>query len=160
MRGPHWENFSVRRFPSASIGREIPSYIKDTTDFLCKLRSVDKIPPGSLLLTLDVRSLYTNIPHKEGIDACRNILNTRAVQDPPIEDIINLMKLILRKNNFSFNEDHYLQIKRTAMGTRTAPSYANIFMDNLERDILASREKTPSTWWRYIEDVQYISIKT
>ena len=26
-------------------------------------------------------------------------------------------------------------------------------MDNLEREILASTEKTPSTWWRYIDDV-------
>ena len=35
------------------------------------------------------------------------------------------------------------------MGTRMAPSYANIFMDSLERRILAEEERIPSTWWRY-----------
>ena len=34
-----------------------------------------------------------------------------------------------------------------------APSYANTFMDDLERSILANAEKTPSIWWRYIDDV-------
>ena len=34
-----------------------------------------------------------------------------------------------------------------------APSYVNIFMDNLERRILANLDAVPSTWWRYIDDV-------
>ena len=86
-----------------------PSYIKDTTDFLCKLKSVGKIPPGSLLLSLDVRSLYTNIPHQEGIYvyACRKILSTRDIQEPPTDDIINLTISILTKNNFTFNEQQF-----------------------------------------------------
>ena len=67
----------------------IPSYIKDTTDFLCKLKSVGQIPKGSLLLTLDVSALYTNILHNEGIEACRKTLNTYGVQDPPTQDVIN-----------------------------------------------------------------------
>ena len=54
------------------------------------------------------------------------------------------------KNNFSFNNEYYLQLKGKAMGTRIAPLYANIFMDDLERNILANAERTPSIWWRYI----------
>ena len=35
-----------------------------------------------------------------------------------------------------------------------APSYANIFMDKLERLELISRaQRTPHTWWRYIDDI-------
>ena len=88
---------------------------------------------GCLLVILDVRSLYTNIPHIEGIEACRELLNTRSVQEPPTEDIVKLITLILTKNNFSFNYEHYLQLKGMAMDTCMAPLYANIFMDNLER---------------------------
>ena len=40
-----------------------------------------------------------------------------------------------------------------AMGTRMAPSYANIFMGNLERKILEKVDKRPNVWWRYIHDV-------
>ena len=54
---------------------KLPSYIKDTTHFLRKLDSLPELPDGCLLVTLDVSSLYTNIPHKEGIHACRNWLS-------------------------------------------------------------------------------------
>ena len=39
------------------------------------------------------------------------------------------------------------------MGTCMAPSYVNIFMDNLERWILANLGAVPSTWWRYRDDI-------
>ena len=39
------------------------------------------------------------------------------------------------------------------MGTQIVPSYTNIFMDDLEKWMLASMEETPSTWWRYIDDI-------
>ena len=93
------------------LGEKVTSHIKDTTDFLLKLKSVGIVPPGSLLETLDVLSLYTNILHAEGIKACRELLNTRVVQEAPTEDIVNLITLILTKNNFSFNDEHYLQLK-------------------------------------------------
>ena len=43
------------------IVKEIPSYVKDTQDFLKKLEKVKDIPQEILLVTLDVNSLYTNI---------------------------------------------------------------------------------------------------
>jgi hypothetical protein len=42
--------------------------------------------------------------------------------------------MVLKKNNFTFNGDHYLQINGTAMGTKMAPSYANTFMGNLKNN--------------------------
>ena len=53
------------------IGKNIPSYVRDTTDFLQKLDKVKNIPNDCLLVTLDVKSLYTNIPNNEGIKAVR-----------------------------------------------------------------------------------------
>ena len=134
--------------------KRIPSYIKDTTDFLLKLLSV-RVSPGSLLLTLDVRALYANIPHETGTQACRKLLNTRDILEPPTGDIIKLITLMLKRNNFCFNNEHYIQRKGTAMGTCMAPSYVNIhvFMDDLERRILASLDRVPTMWWRYIDDV-------
>ena len=48
---------------------QIPSYLRDTTDFLRKLLTLETLPPRSILVTLDVSSLYTNIPHNEGMAA-------------------------------------------------------------------------------------------
>ena len=41
----------------------------------------------------------------------------------------------------------------TVMGTQMAPSYSNLFMGRLERDLLQQAEKKPSTWLRYIDDI-------
>ena len=71
----------------------IPSYIWDTTDFLNKLHELPLLPSGSLLVTLDVSSLYTNIPHDEGIQACEEALNSRTDQSLPTGDLCNLIQL-------------------------------------------------------------------
>ena len=44
----------------------------------------------------------------------------------PTDAIIELIALILTKNNFTFNEKHFIQIKGTAMSTQIAPYYTNI----------------------------------
>ena len=43
----------------------LPSYIKATTHFLLQLQNLGQLPENAILVTLDVSSLYTNIPHKK-----------------------------------------------------------------------------------------------
>ena len=52
-----------------------------------------------------------------------------------------------------FEEQHYLQTHGTGMGTQMAPSYANIFMGDLDRKILTHMDKRPDIWCRNIDDV-------
>ena len=59
----------------------IPCYVKGTTEFINKLASAMAIPPDVLLVTMDVTSLYVNIPHVLGVDACSNFLNDHCVTD-------------------------------------------------------------------------------
>ena len=42
------------------------SYLKDTTDFLNFIEST-KLLKNTVLVSMDVTSLYTNIPHEEGV---------------------------------------------------------------------------------------------
>ena len=46
-----------------SIVKETPSYVQDTTDFLRKINQINFVPDNSYLVSLDVKSLYTNIPN-------------------------------------------------------------------------------------------------
>ncbi|XP_030842371.1 uncharacterized protein LOC115924431, partial [Strongylocentrotus purpuratus] len=136
---------------------QISSYIHDTPDFLRKLEGIkDQIPSTAIIGTFDVSSLYTNIPHEEGVRACSLALAKAGHTTPPISDVGTLMRLILTKNNFSFLGEHYLQVHGTAMGTRIAPSTACLFMGDLEERILASAPCRPWIWWRYIDDVFFI----
>ena len=94
--------------------------------------------------------MYTNVPHTDGINACRSFLH-RHTNDPAlINGIPILIDFILTHN--LFNNDHYLQIKGTAMRTKMAPAYANIFMDAIETFFSASPLK-PTSYYRYIGDI-------
>ena len=48
--------------------KQIPSYVKDTNDFISKINAVKSVPKNSYLVTMDVRSFYTNIPNAEAFD--------------------------------------------------------------------------------------------
>ena len=48
------------------IAQKQDSYLKDTTDFLNFIEST-KLPKNTFLVSMDVTSLYTNIPHEEGV---------------------------------------------------------------------------------------------
>ena len=98
--------------------------------------------------------LYTNIPHKEGIDAIKYFLhNKRRDINPPNHRLLEMLELVLKCNNFTFNGDHYLQINGTAMGTKVAPTYANLFMDHLESKHIYTHPLCPQIWKRFIDDI-------
>ena len=61
--------------------------------------------------------------------------------------------MILTMNNFTFNDSHYLQIHGTAMGTKMAPSFANLFLGLFEKNALRNAPFQPHTWLRYIDDI-------
>lgn len=135
------------------IPQTYPSYIKDSGHFLSDIADLI-IPEGSLLVTLDVCSLYTNIPHKDGIEAVRQEYE-RSASDHSIDGatLATLLKLILQYNNFEFNDDHFVQVNGTSMGTKIGPNYANIFMGVLEKEFLSSQTLTPLFYKRYIDDI-------
>ena len=69
-----------------------------------QLQQLGPLPDNAILVTLDVSSLYTNIPHNEGIDACRYFLNTRQDKSLPAENICGLIRMILPwSQRLSFN---------------------------------------------------------
>ena len=108
-------------------------------------------------MTADVSSLYTNNPHNEGIQACNNALNTRPDPTPPTNQLIRLLELVLTLNNFQFNGQDYLQIEGTAMGTPVAPSYANIYMGEIETKIMQQPNSIlHNSWKRFIDDIFFI----
>jgi hypothetical protein len=103
---------------------------------------------------MDVTSLYTNIPHDEGIEACRDVWNNRINQRPSTESFTQLLGHVLKFNNFMFNGEHYLQISGIAIGTKMAPSYSNIFMGRLERRLPYYSPTKPLSWLCFIDDIE------
>ncbi|XP_053383797.1 uncharacterized protein LOC128550001 [Mercenaria mercenaria] len=110
--------------------QSLPSYIKDTNDFITKLKQHKLSNHKTFLVTLDVNSLYTNIPHTEGIEACKYFLeNSNYNGRLSVDSVCKLIQTVLENNFFKFNNDNYLQKTGTAMGSPMAPSFASLFMD-------------------------------
>ena len=71
----------------------------------------------------------------------------------PTNSLRGLLRLILQENSFQFNGRNYLQTHGTAMGTKVAVAFANIFMSAVETEIINKSKIKPLEWKRYIDDV-------
>ena len=133
----------------------VESYIKDTNHFLRIIEDYH-LEDGDIIGTLDVKSLYTNIRNDEGLTALKNVLSRNGHTNPEPGVLENLASVVLKNNIFRFKDDIYLQKQGTAMGTRMAPSYAIIYMAEVEENLLARAILKPELWKRFIDDIFFI----
>ena len=90
------------------LATQVKSYIRDTTNFLNKIKNLETLPHNAILVTLDVRSLYSNIKHNEGLNSLQESLDNRIDKTAPTKVLITLMNHVLTLNNFNLNGRHYL----------------------------------------------------
>ena len=134
--GYYTENISpFLYFNLQPLAQAVKSYIKDTNDFLNKLRSLPKLPSEIILCTVDVVGLYPNIPHEEGLSALRKRLDNRKEKYISTDTLCDLAKVVLKNNIFKFSKKIFKQKRGTAIGTKFAPPYSILFMAELEEKI-------------------------
>ena len=80
--------------------KESKFYVKDSTDFIKKINNLGKIPKNSILVTMDVHSLYTNIPHNEAIKA---VETTSKCKNKSENVIITFFEINSNFNQFYLN---------------------------------------------------------
>ena len=80
-----------------------------------------------------MKSLHTKIPNNAGTKAVREAYDNHSNKTVATKVIIPFLSLILTLNNFVFGSTNYLQIMGFPMGTICASAYANIFMDQFEK---------------------------
>uniref|UniRef100_A0A8C5WJC8 Reverse transcriptase domain-containing protein n=1 Tax=Leptobrachium leishanense TaxID=445787 RepID=A0A8C5WJC8_9ANUR len=131
------------------------TYLRDTIEMINVLTDVDW-KDGDILVTSDVQSLYTIIPHNKGIEAAKFFLEKgQKLQPEQIDFILKGIQLILEHNYFWFSEEFYLQVSGTAMGTRFAPSFANLFMAHWENSFLSDWKTNLVLYRRYISTIYF-----
>ena len=130
----------------------IPSYIKASPHLISLLENT-AIPQNVILATIDVSSLYTNIPQDEGTEARLHAIEAVEASHIPRNTLHQLFEIVIKCNAFIFDGQIYTQVQATAMGTKMAPSYANLFMDRFERAFIAQEPIQPLIWKRYIDDI-------
>ena len=81
------------------IVKNIPSYIKDTNNFIKKTKDV-KVPKDAILVSLDVKALYTSIPNPECIAAVKRAYDKYQQKTIATKVLTTFLALILTLNNF------------------------------------------------------------
>ena len=74
-----------------------------------------------MIVTVDVKSLYTNINAEEALKLCKEALDKTDIKPDLINLIIKLLELVLTLNIFEFNGELFLQLIGVAMGQKPAP---------------------------------------
>uniref|UniRef100_A0A8C5LUX9 Reverse transcriptase domain-containing protein n=1 Tax=Leptobrachium leishanense TaxID=445787 RepID=A0A8C5LUX9_9ANUR len=138
--------------------QRIASFILDTNEFLIKLRDIIVVD-SSILVSLDITSLYTSIQNIEGMRAMKNALIELGFRDNQLQFLLDLLDLVLGNSFFLFDGVFYTQIRGTSMGTNVAPTYANIFMSEFEENVVykcSLFQQYAHHWYRYIDDIIFI----
>ena len=131
-------------------------YIRDSSHFLEKIKSIRSIPDNAMLVTADVVGLYPSIPHSPGLNSLRKALEKRLNKQIPTNDLVKMAKLVLSNNYFEVSEKVFQQISGTAIGTKFAPPYACIYMEEVETEFLKTQRLKPLIWLRFIDDIFFV----
>ncbi len=142
---------SLVEFFLAPLARRAPSFVRDSLHVISRLKGFT-VPDEAILFTMDVSSLYTNVPIDEGLAAVSRAFLKYPDPKRPDASILSILSLLLRNNDFFFKDEHFLQTHGTAMGSAYGASFANIFLAEWEEKIF-SYNKRPSFWIRYIDDI-------
>ena len=105
----------------------IPSYIRDTQDYLDRLHALCPLPVETILCTIGVTALCPSMPHDDRFANLRNALLVNSIPILTINGICEMTELVLRRNVFEFNKEYFIQTSGTAIGNKLAPGYANLF---------------------------------
>ena len=73
-------------------------YIRDSGDFIDKMKKIGKAPKGSFLVTADVVCQYPSIPHKGGILVLKKKLEEQTSSKIPTNDLVKLAEFFLKSN--------------------------------------------------------------
>ena len=112
------------------------------------------------LASLDVVSMYTNIPVKKALD-CVNIFLRKHPEilegsTLSIGAVMAVMDVCMSSTYFSFQGKFYEQVRGVPMGQPLSVPVANIFMHWVETTILDTIPLEPKFWKRFLDDIYLV----
>ena len=122
------------------------SYIKDSNNFMHKIKDFKDIPYNALLVTADLLGLYPSNPHEAGLETLKKVLERRKDNKILANGLVKMAACVFKNNYFQFNREVKHQISGTATGAKFAPTYASIFMDEIETNFLDTQEFKRLIW--------------
>ena len=140
------------------IGKQIATWLSEvpecqintSTKKICDSLKDIKLRPDEELVSFDVSSLYTNVPVKEAIEVCANLLFEKHKIGLPVDKqtFMTLAEIATCNVLMSTHDGFYKQIDGLAMGSPPAPQLANATAGsaNLMTSLKATRLSTSASW--------------
>jgi len=129
------------------------SYIANSFD-LYNLLLNKRVRETDILVSMDVTSLFTNIPLDLAIESISNRWifiqkNTKI----PMNEFISAIEFVLSSTFFTFNNIIYKQTFGTPMGSPLSPIIADVVMQDLEMHCLNKINCQLIFYFRYVNDI-------
>ena len=130
--------------------------LRSTDELLLHTKDL-KLEPGEELVSLDVESLFTNVP----VDETINIIIQKAYNHPnlpppplPEDELRSLLSICTQQTPFQFENRTFIQRDGVSMGSPLGPTFADFYMSHLECNLLSQdRISNPKFYYRYVDDI-------
>ena len=148
----------------------VPVNLQDSIQAQQRLKQC-KVSQSHILITADVKSLYTNVPLERGVKVVSEFVRQHRDQIDMLgmehSDFVQMLKTVTQSGYFRFDDQYYRQKEGLAMGVKPAPPFAIIYVYlTVEKPLLendysfstASPQDRPSNlmtldcWGRYVDD--------
>ena len=150
--------------PTYETAKKLDDIIKPYIPSKYMLKSRDEFiniiqttKPENAPSSLDVESLFTNVPIKETIDIIiKNVYNHPTLPAPniPKQKLKELLLLCTTSVPFrNIDGKMYIQIDGMSMGSPLGPTFANFYMADLENRVLNIPGMKPNIYCRFVDDI-------
>ena len=131
--------------------------VKDSFDFS---KEITQQSSKLFMASLDVDSLFTNVPLNETIEICVNELfkSSQTVSGLKKQQVLEMLSLTTKENVILFDEKYCSQIDGVAMDSPLGPTLANIFLCHHETTWIKNCPKAfkPVYSKRYVDHISVL----
>jgi len=133
------------------------SLVNNSFDLVGSLSGL-RVGESDVLLSLDVVSLFTNIPLDLALDGVRRRWDfIKDHTQIPLEPFIRALEFVLSSTFFTFNGNTYQQTFGTPMGSPLSPIIADMVLQDLEESCLEKLNINIPIYYRYVDDILMVA---
>jgi hypothetical protein len=137
--------------------KDVPTHMPDSNHLMTALVNTapQVLSEHQHQCSLDVEALYTSVPVNEAVAAVQHKLELQRGGGSPdplqTEDVVRLLREVLRLAYFHFDGQVYLQTSGLPMGCAVSGIVAILFLETIERRALSQFARCP-LFFRYVDD--------
>ena len=137
---------------TSSVGSFSDAHVKNSCDFIDKVKGMNF--RNGRMISFDVNSLFTKVPINDVLEFLNRKLPACNIDlGMPHDVFLELVKLCVSSNAFSFNSEFYVQKIGMGMGSPLSPILSNLYMKYFETELLKDIKHDNMVWFRYVDDV-------